>query len=114
MTTWRVQYLVPSDPSAVKLCLSEYTLQVPQNAWLGLLELFGDFFPHTFLQDSSFFALSEPTSLSDSAVTQILSLGLWALAGSMHKRSATILGSSGEEQLVEPEDPRQQASDFPG
>ena len=64
------------DPLAVRLHLLDYTLQVPQNAWPDLVELLADFFPHTLLQNFSFFTLGELASLSNSAVTQILAVRL--------------------------------------
>ena len=77
-------------------------------------ELFADFFPNTLLQDCSFFTLDETASFSNSAVTEILTVGLWPLADSVHKRSATVFCGPGEEQFVEPEDPCQSTSDFTG
>jgi hypothetical protein len=108
------QSLVLSGPPAVKSHLSDHALQVTQDARLDLLELFADFFPNTLLQNCSFFAFDKTASLSNSAVTEILTVGLLRLAGSVHERSATVLCSPGEEQLVEPEDPRHRASDFTG
>jgi hypothetical protein len=105
---------VLSGPSGANPHSSGHALQVSQDAWLNLLELFADFFPHTLLQDCSIFTLDKTASLGHSTVTEVLTMGLWPLAGSVHDRSAAVLCGPGEEQFVEPEHPSHYASGFTG
>lgn len=88
------------------------SLQIVQDAWLDLLELVTNFAPDPLFQLLAAFADSEPSRLRQGTVTEVLSMGLWPTAGGVHKCSAAVFACTGKEELVDPEDPCQNACDL--
>jgi hypothetical protein len=83
-----------------------------QYARLDLLQFPADFFPYTLLHFLSLCCYNDAASLGNDTAAQVATVSLVSLRSCVNKSSTAILSGAGEEQLVDPEDPRQRACYF--